>query len=423
MFQAKLASLFKSQTSKDTAILFIGNSVSAFLGFVFVYILTRALTKEDFGVFSAAANLIVITSSLTDLGITTAMINFVSKSVGMGKLSESHKYLKASFVIRFAIILITSLIIFLFSKFVSKNLLSTTDATVAIWVAVISIGLTAWLTFPYAMMAYKKFWQAVVSDWSLGIPRILFFIVISIFIGKTLNSALIAYALSTILPVFYGFSVLGTKFLKTSVDKEKYVKLSKFSGWLGVNKIISSVSGRMDIQMLAYLTTATLVADYSIAARLSSFVIILCSSVGSVLSTRFANFNDFEKEKDYLVKSILFVLPIVAGVIAWIFLARPFILLLFGTKYAESIVLFQYSLMSLIPFVLATPAVTAIVHAMRKPVYVGIFSFPQILLIFFLNLYFIKLYGGIGPSVAFLITHSIMAIYAWVIASNYYFKK
>lgn len=418
----KVVKALFSGTSRDTLILFLGNSFSALFGFIFVYILTQKLSVAEFGVFSAAANLIVIIASFTDLGITTAMINFVSVKLGAKDNIGAEKYLKASFVIRFVTILFVSLIILLIPKFISTSLLSTNDYKISYWVSIISIGLTAWLTFPYAMMAYKKFWQSVILDWSLGIPRILYFLVLITFLPSNLDTALLAYGLSTVLPIIYGFSVTGIKFLRSKAASSDYFDLIKFSGWLGVNRIISSISGRLDVTMLANLTNAVVVGEYSIASRLSSFVIVLSSSLGSVLSTRFAGFNDKEKERNYLIKSTLFTIPLILGVIAWVIVAKPFVLVLFGDKYFESIKILQYLLVSMIPFIIATPAVTAIIHSMRKPIYIGIFSFVQIAIIFIFNIYFTKLYSGIGPAVAFLITNTILAIYSWVIVVRYYLK-
>lgn len=412
-----------SDTSRDTVTLFVGNTLSAFFGFIFIYLLTQKLTVSEFGVFSAAANLIVIISSFTDLGITTAMINFVSTKLGNKDEIGASRYLKASFVIRFISILLVSGIVVLIPKIISLNLLATTDYTVSYWVSGISIGLTAWLTFPYAMMAYKKFWQSVVLDWSLGIPRIVIFLSLATLMPVNLNLALMSYGLSTILPVIFGFSVIGVKFLQSKTTTSDYIDLAKFSGWLGVNRVISSISGRLDVTMLANLTTAGIVGQYSIASRLSSFVIVLSSSLGSVLSTRFARFNNKEKEKKYLIKSTLFTLPIILGVIIWILVAKPFVLILFGDKYFDSIKIFQYLLLSMIPFIIATPAVTAIVHAIRKPIYIGVFSFVQIVMVFIFNTYFINSFGGIGPAIAFLVSNSVLAIYSWIIVIKYYYTK
>ena len=58
----KVTTLAKSATARDTAVLFSGNVLAAFLGFLFTLIIARALSVEEFGVFSAASNLFIILS-------------------------------------------------------------------------------------------------------------------------------------------------------------------------------------------------------------------------------------------------------------------------------------------------------------------------------------------------------------------------
>ena len=77
-FFKKAFLLTKSATARDTYVLFLGNLGSAFLGFLFTFFVARALNREDFWIFSAAMNLVVIISSLSDVGITTGLVNFIS---------------------------------------------------------------------------------------------------------------------------------------------------------------------------------------------------------------------------------------------------------------------------------------------------------------------------------------------------------
>ena len=197
----------------------------------------------------------------------------------------------------------------------------------------------------------------------------------------------------------------------------------KFSGWLGVNRFISGISGRLDIQMLAVLVGATSTGLYSIPARLASFVVVLVSSFSAVLAPRLAAFDDREKEKTYIAKAVLASLAVVVGVVFWIIIAKPFILILFGEKYLEAVPIFQALTASMIPFVLTIPSVTAIIYSMKKPIYIGVFSFFQIAAIFVLNLVFIPQYGVFGPTLTFAITNTILAIYTWAIVVNHYWIR
>lgn len=172
--------------------------------------------------------------------------------------------------------------------------------------------------------------------------------------------------------------------------------------------------------MLASMAGAIATGLYSIPSRLSSFIIVLSGSFSSVLAPRMAGFGDKAREKSYLIKSTLVLLPITAGIIFWIIIARPFILLLFGTKYLASVPIFQALAAAQIPFLFTVPAVTAIIYSMKKTVFIGTFSFFQIAAIFLLNFLFIPKFGPIGPTFTFAITNTILAIYVWIIVVRYY---
>jgi O-antigen/teichoic acid export membrane protein len=176
--------------------------------------------------------------------------------------------------------------------------------------------------------------------------------------------------------------------------------------------------------MLASMAGAVATGLYSIPSRLASFVIVLSGSYSSVLAPRMAGFGDKVKEKSYLIKSTLALLPIAAGVIIWIIFARPFILLLFGTKYLQSVPVFQALAAAQIPFLFTAPSVTAIIYSMKKTIYIGAYSFFQIVAIFALNFIFIPKYGTFGPTITFGITNTLLAAYTWfIVIRHYWFEK
>jgi len=412
-----------SATAKDTYILFAGNIISAFFAFLFTLFVSRGLSVSEFGIFSAASNLIVIISSLSDLGISSGIVNFVAKYLAKGNRETSEKYTKAAFLLKFAITFILVVLIGVFAPFVSKFLLATGEIKIAYWVAGISIGIFLWGFFPNILQAQKRFLASIVVDLSFAIPRAILGFALLLIGVLTLDNALLAFFVSFVLVVVVGFKLVGTSFLRTRPNKKIYMDVLKFSGWLGVNRFISGISGRLDIQMLAVLVGATSTGLYSIPARLASFVVVLVSSFSAVLAPRLAAFDDREKEKTYIAKAVLASLAVVVGVVFWIIIAKPFILILFGEKYLEAVPIFQALTASMIPFVLTIPSVTAIIYSMKKPIYIGVFSFFQIAAIFVLNLVFIPQYGVFGPTLTFAITNTILAIYTWAIVVNHYWIR
>lgn len=409
-----------SGTAKDTFTLFTGNVSAAFLGFLFTLIVARSLSIYDFGIFSAVLNLVIIVSSLADLGISSGAVNFVAEHWAQGNHVKANEYIKASFMFRLVATLLISALVLLFSPFISERLLASSDPKMAIWTTVVVVFWFFDLFFPYILQAKKMFLSSVIYDNSYYVGRLLFAFAFYLMGMLTLDNAFWSFGAGFLVTIVFTFIYIKTDFLKAKPQKEEYVKLVKFSGWIGINRIVSSISGRMDIQMLAAMVGAVATGLYSIPSRLASFIIVLSGSYSSVLATRLASFGDREKEKKYIIKSTLALLPITVGIVAWIILAEPFMVILFGQKYLPAVPIFQALAAAQIPFLFTVPAVSAIIYSMKKTIYIGTLSFFQLAAIFALNFYLIPKYGVFGPTITFGVTNTLLAVYVWFLVIRHY---
>lgn len=416
----QIKELLFTATARDTFILFAGNLGSAFWGFLYTLLIARSVSVYEFGIISAVLNFIVILSSLSDIGISSGAVNFVSSHEARGEKDKANEYVKASFVIRLFIVLFISVLVAIFAPFVSKSFLATDDPMMAIWAAIIPIFLFPDMFFPFILQAKKKFLHSTLIDNAFYLARLLFTFAFYIVGGLTMSKVFWAFGVGFVVEIILILVLVKKDFLYTKPQASEYKSLLKYSGWLGVNRIISSVSGRLDIQMLASLSGALATGLYAIPSRLAGFLTVLVSSFSSVLAPRFASFGTRDSEKKYLLKSLLAVLPIAAGVLLWVAIAKPFILILFGDKYLDSVPVFQALAAAGIPSMFAVPSVSAIIYAMKKTIYIGTFSFFQIAAIFILNLIFIPKFGVFGPTITLGITNTILAIYSWVIVIRHY---
>jgi O-antigen/teichoic acid export membrane protein len=419
----KARTLAVSATARDTYILFVGNLISSFFSFLFTLLVARSLSVPEFGVFSAVINLVTIIASFSDIGISSGLVSFVAEAHGKKDYKSVQKYIKSALVLKLLTVSILGIVVLIFSSYISNNFLATSDIRMAYWVSGLSVALIFWAIFPSILQAQKRFLQSVVVNLSLVVTRVLITFILVVFGGLTLFKVLGAFAAASFFSILAGFIFLGTGFVFIKARKEIYVKLLKFSGWLGVNKVVSSISGRIDVQMLAALAGATVTGYYSISSKLALFIVILTSSFSAVLAPRLASFGNKEKEKAYIKKAFWVIPPIIIGIIVWIIIAEPFITILFGQKYLAAVPVFKALAASMIPFILTAPAVPAIIYAMKKPVYIGVFSFFQIAAIFLINYLLIPVIGAFAPTVAFGVVHTILAIYVWVIVIKYYWKS
>lgn len=417
----KAKTLAFSSTAKDTYFLFVGNIVSAIFHFLFIWFIARALSVPEFGIFSAVSNLVYIISPLVDLGISGGLIEFASYFRSRGEEEKAKEFVKAAFIARFLFLLLACVILVMISPFWGEKLFASSDFYLSLWTVIILLGIFWSYFFSSTLQAYRRFIASAVVDNAYAAGRVVFVFFLSIG-GLTLYKALGAFALAGIVAFFAALFTFGFSFLKTKPSFAVYKKLISFSGWLGVNRVLSSISGRADIQMLAALAGATVTGYYSVASRLAFFIVVLASSFASVISPRLASMGDREKEKVFIKKSLLAVLAISFGIVAWVLLARPFILFLFGEKYESSIVIFQWLALSMIPFVFTAPSVSAIIYSLKKPKYIGLFSIFQTALIIILNYLLIPRFGAFGPTITFGVTNTILAVYTWGIVMKYYWN-
>lgn len=412
--------LATSSTAKDTYILFGGNLLSAFLGFLFTLFAARGLSIAVFGIFSAINNLVYIISSVSDIGVSAGLVKFVASFNAKGNRKAAREYIKASLIVRLITVAALSILVIVFAPYVTQKFLAIDNVSVAYWVVALSVGLLFSAFFPLILQAYKRFTSSVIVDMVFGATRVITLFLLLALGGLTLGKVLGSFMVGMVAAGLAGFLLVGKKFLKSSPKKIVYSKLLRFSGWVGVNRVISSISGRLDIQMLAVISGATVTGVYSISSRLALFLVVLTSSFSAVLAPRLSAYEDKEKEKRYIVKATLAIIPMVIGIVVWIAFAEPFILILFGEKYISAVPVFRALAAGMIPFLLTAPSVSAIIYAMKKPVYIGAFSFFQLAAIFLLNLMLIPKYGPLGPTITFGFVHIVLAIYTWVIVIRYY---
>jgi O-antigen/teichoic acid export membrane protein len=86
---------------------------------VFTIIIARLLMPELFGLYSLALATILLISSLSDFGISTALITFVSKSLEKKNNSKAKAYFKELIKYKFYLVILGSVILILSSYFIS----------------------------------------------------------------------------------------------------------------------------------------------------------------------------------------------------------------------------------------------------------------------------------------------------------------
>jgi len=412
-----------SKTARDTYVLFSANVLSSILNFVITWIVARSLSISDFGVYSAAINLMMFIMRVADFGITVGMINFISYYWSKNLKIKFGEFTKAALIIKLISVLIVVAVVAVIEYTTSLNLLASTDNEYLYLVAVITIIYLLWNFIQRVLQSQRKFIQSSLVDLSLHVTRAVLIAVFFMLGVLTLRFSLITYLWGFLIVIILARYFLGTDILKTRPNVKVFTKLIRFSGWLGVSKIMSSITSKSDILMLAPAAGAYATGLYSVPSKLISFVILLCTSYSYVLIPRIAAFKNKTKELNYLKKSMSVIMAMVAGVMLWIFIANPFVTFFFGEKYLDSVPIFRILCIGIIPYIISIPANMIVIYAMKKTKFVGIISIIQTFIVLFLNYTFIQNFSSYGPAYTSIVSNIFFASLMWFAVFKYYLKK
>jgi len=89
--------------------------------------------------------------------------------------------------------------------------------------------------------------------------------------------------------------------LSWSVAKT-YKEVFKFSSWMGLNKIVSTASPRLDILLIIQLAGTYEAGIYGAASRLAVGIPMIVGSLATIIASRFALISDRNELRKYFSK-------------------------------------------------------------------------------------------------------------------------
>jgi len=415
----KVKKLIFSATAKDTTSLFIGNTTSSILAVVFVILVARYLGPKNLGIGMAVVSFVTILSAVGDLGLTSSLFRFVSKTFLQGDTQKAQKYLSFVFSIRFFSAVIIGLILILSSPFASRLIYKTNEPYLMILSALAIFGFLLWDFQIQSFQSKRRFLPSAIFIVLSNLLRVLLVVVFALTNTLTLFSAVLSFSLS---PLLVFFVTLPFNKVRLSFDhewKKLFFQIIPFSGWMGVTKTAGAISGRIDTLLLIQLLGAYEVGIYSASRQLAQGIPIFIGSFATVLAPRFASLEGVKLNR-YYKKTIMLSILISTGVFIAAF-AAPIVTILFGKDYASSVPIFRWLLIGFIPLTLSIPPVNLIIYAHHKPKIISTLTLIELPIIILGNILLIPVIGIYAPILVLGINHTLTMLVSF--AYNYAYSK
>ena len=328
---------------------------------VFTILLARILMPELFGLYSLTLSTILFLGIFADLGIANSLLNFISKSLANKDYKKAKRYYEYALKIKMILLLLTLVIIFSTSYFISNTYYDKPIFMALLVGAFYIVFLSLSDHFTYVLMANNTFRPLLIREILFQTLRLVFVPITAVFLIKMSFSPLevLAYvflilALINLVNLISIYITLkkDTPYLKEktrSVSSKEKRAFKKFSFPLSVITLSGFISGYIDILILGHFVLGEFIGFYSIALNLAGSLWSILSFASVAIYPIFTRLKGKVLESGFRkTRNITFVLSSLSA--AFIFLLSDrLIFLIYGSDYSPAINLLRlFSLLVLL---------------------------------------------------------------------------
>lgn len=389
----------KNRNSKDALLLAIVKIFSLGVGTISTMLLSKTLSLEIYGTYSALNLLATSGAAISVLGLADA-VNFFYNSEN--NVSMQKKYVNSIFAFQFIVGMITAAIIIfcepIFVEYFDNNLLK----GMCIYVAFRPYLENTIISLQNLQVAIGKAKQIAIRNAVFSLIKVLS-ICYSIFYTKDITVLLFMIVFMDLLTVIYFTYTFSREKYKIQIFKCNFAILKRvlsFSIPMGVYVMSNMLMREMDKYVIGFFEPTSMLAIYTNCSAVlpldiitNSFLIVIMPII-----TRAINNDDYIKAqklfRNYLMIGIYST--VVFG-IALIIVSEEAISLLYSKHYLIGKTVFiLFLIVSMIRFA----NLTLVLSAKGKTKTLMIISISSLILNFILNITLYKIVGFIGPAIS-----------------------
>ena len=409
----QLKSLIQTATFRQSVITLGSTVTSGGLGALFFFILARFLGSQQYGAFSTACVLIIMLSSVMDLGTSQGLVKFSRKYAGDPEKSEA--VIKSTLLIKLVSGSVISMILLFFAVPLAGNIFHHPE--LAPYFSVSGLGIMGSLLFSFAYSLAQSrglyiLWGSIFV-WP-NFLRLLALLVLIRFGWLTGISALWLYIITPFVAFIGSLFFTDRKFISVSFQQGLIGEFFSFNKWITLTSVISTVGSRVEALLTAGFLTLSATGNYALAVQMVTLVPQLSSAFGAVTTPKFASFTNIRDNRRYLVKTTLLTILAAAGVILCLIPAAWILIRLIGSQYQQAFTPFLLLLGGMALFLASSPLRDSLTYYFGRPGFFALWSLIALLITVCLSLWLIPALGIIGSGAVVLIIQILGVLAAWI---------
>lgn len=332
---------YLSTATKEAGFTFMGRLLGLMFGFVVQAVVARLLGADILGVFVLAWTIVMGLGLLTTLGFEGSFCRYIAMYVAQGREDKARAIL--SYSVRFGL---TASVVAAVALVAFRGPLSTTvfkeprleQALLVISLAMIPYTLSR--IYAAALRAIKDMKRSVIaSEISFRLSRLVLFLLL-FFLGMRLQgivtATILAYTVSTLIGIVFirrRAPYLLRRGPQADIPKREFLAYSGSMLAETTTAFALTQSGRL---FLGFYLSATDVGIYNVVALLASLATLFTMSFNAIFSPIIADV--YHRGNEKLMLSLLdaitrWIILLTLPVFAWLVLAGPGVLSLFGPEF------------------------------------------------------------------------------------------
>lgn len=402
---ATLKSLYLSDTSKDTTIVFLGTLVNIVIGGLFFVFAPRILGPQDYGIFSTVISSAVLLITIANFGIDTGILRFAKKG--------SKEFLSVISVAFRAYIILGVSLAFLgfFLAPLIAILIKSESATGLLRIAFMGSTFILLSNFFVASLQAKgEFFKASLVNIVGNTSRLAVLILGLMFFRLDLVWMSMIFFLTPAASIIFGLLALPIKYQSTTTKDA--LDFFKFNSWIALALIISSVP--YDNYFLINLAGPVQTGIYAAPFKILTFVYMFGGNFTRVLASRFSSFDNHKKAITFSLKIMPIVFIFCLAILSTIPFAKVIVSLLFTDTFQGSVPVYQILSAGFIFFFISTIPSSVIIYYLGKSNVSFFITLAKYILIAISMMILVPKYQAIGAAISFSASELLALILMWI---------
>lgn len=403
--------------AKNTSVLFVAQTITYVLGFIYLIYTARYLGPESYGIISFALSFTLIFGIMSDLGLSQYIIREISRNKNLAS-----KYLGNALILK----IIASLIVLILAIVIINLLNYPKNTIVVVYLIALYVLINSFAQiFSAIFQSYEKMEYIAIGTVFNSILLVsLAMIGIKYKMDVTFFAS--AYLIASIMIFSYYLIICMLKFVipKFELDINFSKNMLSESLFFAISIVFTEIYFNIDSVMLSFIIGDEAVGYYNAAYKLIFVLMFIPSTV--IISIFPVMSKHYESSKALLIEEYeklfkyLFILALFIFIFGFLF-ADKIILIIYGNAFISSAIALQI-LICVIPIIFITYLFGNLLGAINKQRFVAVVTGICAIINIILNILLIPKFSYYGASVATVLTEMTVFIFMFIYISQFFHK-